>query len=81
MEKRVISTQIQEEDRKIETSLRPQKLEDYIGQEKIKDNMKIYIEAAKARGEIPGSCTFLRTSGNLARQRLPELSQTRWGHI
>ena len=51
MAKRVISTQIQEEDVKIETSLRPQKLEDYIGQEKIKDNMKVYIEAAKARGE------------------------------
>ena len=51
MEKRVISTQMQEEDYKIETSLRPQKLEDYIGQEKIKDNMKVYIEAAKARGE------------------------------
>ena len=40
MEKRVISTQIQEEDLKIETSLRPQRLTDYIGQEKIKENMK-----------------------------------------
>lgn len=51
MEKRVISTQMQEEDQKIETSLRPQILRDYVGQEKIKENMKIYIEAAKARGE------------------------------
>ncbi|MEE1027340.1 MAG: Holliday junction branch migration DNA helicase RuvB, partial [Agathobacter sp.] len=50
MEKRVISTQIQEEDIKIESSLRPQKLDDYIGQQKIKENLKIYIEAAKARG-------------------------------
>ena len=49
MEKRVISTQLQEEDYKIESSLRPQRLEDYIGQEKIKSNMKVYIEAAKAR--------------------------------
>lgn len=51
MKKRVISTQIQEEDLKIEKSLRPQKLDEYIGQEKIKDNLKIYIEAAKQRGE------------------------------
>ena len=51
MEKRVISTLMQEEDQKIETSLRPQILRDYVGQEKIKENMKIYIEAAKARGE------------------------------
>ena len=51
MEKRVISTQIQEEDLKIETSLRPQRLEEYIGQEKAKKTLKIYIEAAKQRGE------------------------------
>ena len=51
MEKRVISTQVQEEDLKIETSLRPQTLDDYIGQQKAKENLKIYIEAAKARGE------------------------------
>ena len=51
MEKRVISTQIQEEDQKIETSLRPQHLEEYIGQEKAKKTLKVYIEAAKQRGE------------------------------
>lgn len=51
MEKRVISTQVQEEDIKIEKSLRPQTLEDYIGQQKAKDNLKVYIEAAKQRGE------------------------------
>lgn len=51
MKKRVISTQIQEEDVKIEKSLRPQILDEYIGQEKIKDNLKVYIEAAKQRGE------------------------------
>ena len=50
MEKKIISTKIQEEDIKIESSLRPQTLNDYIGQEKIKDNLKIYIEAAKQRG-------------------------------
>ena len=51
MEKRVISTQVQEEDLKIEKSLRPQTLDDYIGQQKAKENLKIYIEAAKAWGE------------------------------
>lgn len=51
MEKRVISTDIMEEDYKIENSLRPKFLSDYIGQSKAKENMKVYIEAAKARGE------------------------------
>ena len=51
MEKRVISTQVQEEDIKIEKSLRPQTLDDYIGQQKAKKNLKVYIEAAKQRGE------------------------------
>ena len=51
MEKRIISTQVREEDIKIEKSLRPQTLEDYIGQQKAKENLKIYIEAAKGRGE------------------------------
>lgn len=51
MEKRVISTDIMEEDYKIENSLRPKFLSDYIGQTKAKENMKVYIEAAKARGE------------------------------
>lgn len=51
MEKRVISTQIQEEDVKNEKTLRPMTLEEYIGQEKIKSNLKIFIEAAKMRQE------------------------------
>lgn len=51
MERRVISTQVQEEDLKIEKSLRPQFLSEYIGQEKAKQNLKVYIEAAKQRGE------------------------------
>lgn len=51
MEKRVISTQVQEEDLKIEKNLRPQRLADYIGQEKAKQNLKVYIEAARQRQE------------------------------
>lgn len=51
MEKRVISTQVQEEDVKIENNLRPMTLDEYIGQAKAKANLKVYIEAALARGE------------------------------
>ena len=49
MEKRVISTELVEEDVKIENNLRPLSLDDYIGQEKVKRNLKVYIEAAKER--------------------------------
>ena len=51
MEKRVISTQLQDEDIKIETNLRPQTLDEYIGQKKTKEKLKVYIEAAKQREE------------------------------
>lgn len=48
---RMISTQILPEDVKIENRLRPVMLEDYIGQEKAKNNLKVFIEAAKKRNE------------------------------
>lgn len=48
---RMISTEFMEEDIKIENKLRPQLLSDYVGQSKAKDNLKIFIEAAKNRGE------------------------------
>lgn len=51
MEKRMISTELVEEDVKIENNLRPLSLEDYIGQQKVKRNLKVYIEAAKERGD------------------------------
>lgn len=49
MERRIITTEVMEEDLRIEGNLRPQLLDDYIGQEKAKKNLKIYIEAAKQR--------------------------------
>lgn len=49
MDKRMITTDMTEEDIRIEGNLRPQYLKDYIGQEKAKQNLKIYIEAAKHR--------------------------------
>ena len=51
MERRIITTEVTEEDKVIEPNLRPQMLAEYIGQEKIKNNLKVYIDAAKARGE------------------------------
>lgn len=51
MEKRSIETRFTEEDVKIEGSLRPQYLKDYIGQNKAKQNLKVYIEAAKLRND------------------------------
>ena len=51
MERRIITTEVTEEDKVIEPNLRPQLLDEYIGQEKIKNNLKVYIDAAKARGE------------------------------
>ena len=63
MGKRIITTENLEEDVKIENHLRPQLLSDYIGQEKAKQTLKIYIEAAKSRKESFGSCSFLWTSG------------------
>ncbi len=49
MERRVIETKFTEEDIRIEGSLRPKTLDEYIGQDKIKETLKIYIDAAKKR--------------------------------
>ena len=48
---RVIETSVTEEDIRIESTLRPQTLDDYIGQKKAKENLRVYIEAAKRRGD------------------------------
>ncbi len=63
MERRVISTQVMEEDIKLEKSLRPQTLDEYIGQEKAKKNLKVYIEAAKQRGEALDHVLFYGPPG------------------
>ena len=63
MEKRMISTEFTEEDMPIESSLRPMALPDYIGQEKVKKNLKVYIEAAKSRQEPLDHCLFYGPPG------------------
>lgn len=51
-ENKIISPQLEnKQEEKIENTLRPQNLKEYIGQDKVKENMKIYIEAAKKRKE------------------------------
>ncbi len=63
MAKRMIETNLTEEDVKIEGSLRPQKLDDYIGQSKIKENLKVYIEAARQRGDALDHVLFYGPPG------------------
>ncbi len=60
---RIIETNIQEEDIKIEGSLRPQYLKDYIGQQKAKESLKIYIEAAKQRQDALDHVLFYGPPG------------------
>lgn len=63
MSRRIITTENLEEDIKIENHLRPQLLKDYIGQEKAKETLKVYIEAAKARGEALDHVLFYGPPG------------------
>ena len=63
MSNRMIETNLIEEDVKIEGSLRPQNLDDYIGQSKVKDNLKIYIEAAKRRHDALDHVLFYGPPG------------------
>jgi Holliday junction DNA helicase RuvB len=59
----MISTELMEEDRRLENTLRPQMLVDYIGQTKVKENLKIYIEAAKQRKESLDHVLFFGPPG------------------
>lgn len=59
----MIETNLIEEDIKIEGSLRPQNLDDYIGQSKIKENLKVYIEAAKQRHDALDHVLFYGPPG------------------
>ena len=63
MERRIITTEVTEEDKTIETSLRPKFLQEYIGQEKIKTTLKIYIDAARSRNEALDHVLFYGPPG------------------
>lgn len=76
----MIETSFTKEDEKIEGSLRPQKLKDYIGQTKIKDSVSVSIEAAKQRQEPLDHILFYGPPG-LGKLRWPRFLQTRWAYI
>ena len=80
MERRIITTDVLEEDVKIEGSLRPQRLDDYIGQEKTKKNLKVYIEAAKQRSDVLDHVLFTALR-DLEKQRWRASLQMRWEPI
>lgn len=63
MKKRIMTAEMAVEEAKIETSLRPLSLEEYIGQEKAKEHLRIYIDAAKARGEALDHVLFYGPPG------------------
>ncbi|MGN0370740.1 MAG: Holliday junction branch migration DNA helicase RuvB [Butyrivibrio sp.] len=63
MNKRVITTEFMSEDAGIENNLRPETLDEYVGQEKIKNNLRIFIKAAKERGEALDHCLFYGPPG------------------
>ena len=62
-ERRIITTDVTEDDVRIEPGLRPKRLADYIGQEKIKSTLKIFIDAAKSRGEALDHVLFYGPPG------------------
>ena len=63
MNKRIIQTEVRQEDLHTEKSLRPQTLDEYIGQEKAKTNLRIYMEAAKRRGDVLDHVLFYGPPG------------------
>ncbi|MCR4908180.1 MAG: Holliday junction branch migration DNA helicase RuvB [Lachnospiraceae bacterium] len=63
MEKRVIETEVLEEDLHLEGSLRPHRLSEYIGQDRVKEKLRIYIEAAKARKDALDHVLFYGPPG------------------
>ena len=63
MDKRIITTELTSEDVKIENNLRPVRLDEYIGQSGIKENLKVFIQAAKSRGEALDHCLFYGPPG------------------
>ncbi len=63
MEKRVINTEFIKEEQGIENHLRPRSLDEYIGQQKAKDMLRIYIDAAKSRGEALDHVLFYGPPG------------------
>ena len=77
-EKRIIKTEITTEDKAVEKGLRPQTLDDYVGQEAIKEKIKVYIEAAKNRKEPLDHVLFYGPPG-LGKTTLAHIIATQMG--
>lgn len=74
---RIVEPEYNESDTDIEYSLRPKVLDEYIGQDKVKENMKVYIEAAKSAASVLTTCCST-VLPDLVRPRFRVLSRTRW---
>ena len=75
MDNRIITTDVMEEDFSLEGNLRPQTLDEYIGQEKTKNTLKVYIEAAKQR---PWTMSFSMALRDLEKLPFPVLLPMKW---
>ena len=65
----VLSCNVDPDDKALDITLRPKRFSDFIGQESIKENLHIYIEASKRRGDVLDHILFSGSQG-LGRQRL-----------
>ena len=70
-----------ETDEEVEYSLRPQTLAEFIGQERVKEQLRIHIEAAKQRAGSVGTRSFRWGRPGSAKQRWRESSPTKWGAL
>src|SRR3989344_1597299 len=60
---RFLAPEVEEEEEKVEVTLRPQRLKEYIGQEKIKESLQIFLDAAKKRNEALEHCLLYGPPG------------------
>lgn len=74
---RIVTSDFIDEDVDLETSLRPKHLEEYVGQDKIKENLSVYIQAAKNRNEALDHVLLYALRGS-EKPRFQTLSQTKW---
>lgn len=63
MNDRIVTSQSTDEERRVDSNLRPTSIEEYVGQEKIKENLKVYIQAAKNRGDVLDHVIFYGPPG------------------